>query len=88
MNAMKNLRRKTKKPITEIERECVPYSDAQAAEDVEFLKSSKVNAENILTIKEKIKQTSAYRAKMLTNLTIDLLEQFPYFFTDPALRIQ
>lgn len=61
------------------------YSDIQAAADVKFLKSVKVNDENIQTIKEKIKLTSVYRKNMLNDLCMDLLENFPYFFTNPEL---
>lgn len=64
---------------------CVQYSDTQAAADVEFLKSTKVNNGNIVAIKVKLKLTFVYRRKLLTDLNIDLLEYFPYFFTNPEL---
>lgn len=61
------------------------YSDVSAKKDVELLKSTKVEPSNMSTIKEKLKLTSSYRTKMITESSIDLLEWFPYFFTCPAL---
>lgn len=61
------------------------YTEIHAKEDVDFLKSTKVDADNMEIIKEKIKLTASYRQKMLNDLSIDLLEWFPYFFTCPDL---
>lgn len=61
------------------------YSDICAKKDVDFLKSLRVDENNMGTIKEKLKLTSSYRKKMLSDLSIDLLECFPYFFTCPNL---
>lgn len=61
------------------------YSDICAKKDVDLLKSLKVDKINMGTFKEKLKLTSSYRKKMLSDLSIDLLECFPYFFTCPKL---
>lgn len=63
----------------------VKYSDVCAKKDVDFLKSLKVDEKSIGTFKEKLRLTSLYRKKMLSDRTIDLLEWFPYFFTCPDL---
>lgn len=90
MHALKN-RRRRKKVISVIDENdndtdtCDQYSDTQAAADVEHLKSTKVNDGNIVAIKEKLKLTLVYRRKLLKDLSIDLLEYFPYFFTNPEL---
>lgn len=62
-----------------------PYSDVEAAKDVDLLKSMKVDEKSMETIMEKIKLTTSYRKKMMKDLSIDLLETFPYFFTHPKL---
>lgn len=61
------------------------YSEMCAKKDVDFLKSTKVDEENMEIIKEKLKLTSSYRKKMVNDPSIDLLEFFPYFFTSPNL---
>lgn len=61
------------------------YSDFDAERDVNLLKSTKVDENNMAMIKEKIKFTHSYRQNMFKDLTIDLLESFPYFFTHPKL---
>lgn len=62
-----------------------PYSDSDAAKDVDWLKSTVVNEKNMAEIKEKIKLTSTHRKKLLIDMSTDLLELFPYFFTNPKL---
>lgn len=65
--------------------ECEPVSDC-SQENVEFLKFTVVNAENMDIIKTKLAATSEYRRKMIReDNTIDLLENFPYFFTSHEL---
>lgn len=55
-------------------------------EDVEFLKITMANEENMDAIKSKLAATSVYRRKLIhDNHSIDLLENFPYFFTNPKL---
>lgn len=61
------------------------YSEICAKKDVDFLKSTKVDDENMGIIKEKLKLTSSYRKKMVNDPSIDFLEYFPYFFTFPNL---
>lgn len=52
---------------------------------IEFLKSAMVNEENMETIKEKLKFTLSYRLEMMKTPELDVLETFPYFFTNPEL---
>lgn len=55
-------------------------------EDVEFLKTTMVNDKTMDIIKSKLAATSEYRRKLIReNHSIDLLENFPYFFTSPQL---
>lgn len=55
-------------------------------EIVECLKFTIVNKENMAVIKSKLTATSAFRRKMIRdNHSLDLLEQFPYFFTSQEL---
>lgn len=86
---MKNRRRRDNcnQETTRVEdaHTCDQYSEIQAAIDVNFLKSTKVNNENIQIVEGKLRLTAAYRKKMLNDLSIDLLETFPYFFTNPEL---
>lgn len=92
---MKNLRQKdcVKKTLKEAVGEkdrndtriCKPYTDIDAEKDVGLLKFTKVTEINMEDIKEKIKLTSKHRRKMLEDMSVDLLEQFPYFFTNPEL---
>lgn len=53
--------------------------------DIEILKTTIVNDDNMKLIKSKLEATSQYRLKMLQDKSIDLLETFPYFFVDPNL---
>lgn len=61
------------------------YTSLNAAKDFSWLKSAAVNDENMAEIMQKIKSTCTYRKKMLDDLSIELLESFPYFFTHPKL---
>lgn len=55
-------------------------------EDIELLKFTIVNKENMDVIKSKLAATSDYRRKMIRdNHSMDLLEKFPYFFTSHEL---
>lgn len=54
-------------------------------EEFHLLKSTIVNQENLELIKEKLKITSTYRSRLFTDRNINLLEQFPFFFTNPEL---
>lgn len=55
-------------------------------DDLEELKHTVVNAENMNAIKVKLVATSKYRLQMIRgNYSMDLLENFPYFFTSHEL---
>lgn len=54
-------------------------------QDVQILKATVVNDASSLEIHSKLKSTLSYRTKMLENRSLDLLELFPYFFTNPSL---
>lgn len=89
---MKNLRKKFKKneALPHVNNTVdtssqSPYTEIRAKEDVDFLKSTKADSDHMEIIKEKLKLTSSYRKKMLADVSIDLLEWFPYFFTCPEL---
>lgn len=87
---MKNLRnkKKTNKELVEFTPNTIAqteYSDICAKKDVEFLKSTKVDANSMEIIKEKLKLTSSYRKRLINDISVDLLEYFPYFFTCPDL---
>lgn len=53
--------------------------------DIEILKSLRVCDENMAEIEMKLVNTMEYTIKMLETLEVDLLETFPYFFTNPEL---
>lgn len=54
-------------------------------DNVQILKNTVVNDSNMDLIKSKLQSTSQYRLKMLEDKSIDLLENFPYFFANPML---
>lgn len=61
-------------------------SPASCEEDVEFLKFTVANGQNMDVIKSKLAATSEYRRKMMRDdHSTDLLEKFPYFFTSHEL---
>lgn len=53
--------------------------------DVEFLKATIVSDETMSVIESKLRSTATYRQKMMETPELDLLETFPYFFTEPKL---
>lgn len=63
-------------------------TDDDCAADLEILKTLIVNEENMPQIEEKLFLTMEYRLKLLEIMEVDLLETFPYFFTDPKLVCQ
>lgn len=65
----------------EEEVECDP------AESLLWLKKAVVNTDNMTAILKHLKQTSEYRKEMMKDKTLDLLEQFPFMFTNPILVI-
>lgn len=60
-------------------------SEIDFEQEVFILKSTMVNDQNIPMIKEKLIATMAYRLDMLKAPEVDLLENFPYFFSNPEL---
>lgn len=55
-------------------------------EDLEFLKIAVVNSDNMNIIKAKLAATSKYRRDLISaKHSIDLLENFPYFFYNAEL---
>lgn len=85
---MKNLRQNYRKSLNadSSESEGCEVTSTSYQEDVESLKFTVVNAENMDIIKSKLTATSEYRRKMIhENHSIDLLENFPYFFTSHEL---
>lgn len=55
-------------------------------EDFEFLKTVVIDESNIDVVKTKLAKTSEYRRQMIReNESLDLLENFPYFFHTPKL---
>lgn len=64
-----------------------PRTDEQNKCDVDMLKTITVCDKNMEEIKKKLIATMTYRLRMLDVNEIDLLETFPFFFTDPSLVI-
>lgn len=52
---------------------------------LQFLRTCVVTAEQMPIIQQKLISTSTYRRTLFENKNINLLEQFPYFFTNPEL---
>lgn len=70
--------------MNDIEENVESVADRQR-DDVESLKATIVNEENMAEIKQKLKFTLSYRLDMMKAPELDVKESFPYFFTDPAL---
>lgn len=63
-------------------------SNEECVADINALKTIVVCNQNMDEIKEKLVATLEYRLNMIDqNVELDLLETFPYFFTDPSLVI-
>lgn len=60
------------------------YSDENAKDDIEFLRTVAVNETSMPIIEEKLMMTLKYRAVICAD-NPNLLERFPYFFTHAAL---
>lgn len=58
---------------------------ATIADKLSYLKYTIIDKNNMEIIKEHIRATAIYRYNMLMDKNIDLLENFPFFFTHPAL---
>lgn len=89
-NRLKYLRTQHRKSLNATasvsENEVDEETPTSCEENVEFLKCSVVNSENMDIIKSKLTATSEYRRKMIRdNHSMDLLEKFPYFFTNYEL---
>lgn len=54
-------------------------------EDLEYLKSALVNTQNMETFRTKLKATLDCRMEMVRDLHVDLLENFPFFFSNPEM---
>lgn len=65
-----------------------PPTEEEMKRDIEILKTLTVSEANLNEIKEKLIATMTYRNEMMDVNELDLLENFPYFFTDPSLVIQ
>lgn len=61
------------------------YGADEQKDDVEILKATMVTDKNMNTIKIKLRSTLSYRLKMMETPELDILESFPYFFTDSPL---
>lgn len=53
--------------------------------DCDFLQSVVINAENMAEIKQKLKATEEYRDDLIDNKNMELVERFPYFYSNPEL---
>lgn len=66
--------------------ECnVSHSLFDAQHEIFQMKSMIVNEQNIPLIKEGLVKTMQHRLDMMQDRKIDLLENFPYFFSNPEL---
>lgn len=63
----------------------VSHSQFDAQHEISQMKSMIVNEQNIPLIKEGLVKTMQHRLDMLRDGRIDLLENFPYFFSNPEL---
>lgn len=61
------------------------YSIDEAIQDIEYLKTTKFDSNTAEIIHEKLKLTVSARQKMLKDESANILEHFPYFFTNPEL---
>lgn len=76
----KNSRRSKKRNHDEIDNDSI-------MDDLDSLKSTVVNKQNVDFIREKLKSTLNYRVEMMRDLSTDLLENFPFFFSNPEMVI-
>lgn len=74
---------------SELEQSSADYSEYDAQNDFEILKSTVVNDESPIEslnfIKDKLILTQNYRTQILANMRTDLRESFPYFFVRSEL---
>lgn len=61
------------------------YTEENAKEDCNFLRTAVVNSSNREKIEEKLKATAEYRKKICADPENSLLKQFPFFFTHSDL---
>lgn len=57
-------------------------TDAESQELVDKMKSLVIDKNNVDALKDDLRATRSYRSKMLLNKRSDLLESYPYFFTN------
>lgn len=86
---MKNLRAALKSANTAdqivVQDEQIEIDPNTAKNEVDLLKEIIVNPQNMDVIKEKLRLTVKYRSEMVKNKSTDLLQCFPYFFTNAEL---
>lgn len=61
------------------------YTDFDAKNDFEFLKTTALNDNNLALFKEKMCKTTEYRTNILYDKMTDLLEVFSFLFICPEL---
>lgn len=64
---------------------CLEYSEENAKADIELLRQTLVHKSTWEIFEQKLKSTIEYRNKICDDENINLLERFPYFFTNPEL---
>lgn len=73
--------------LTQIQRPATPPTEEELKRYIEILKTLTVSEANMNEIEEKLIATMTFRHEMMGVNEVDLLETFPYFFTDPSLVI-
>lgn len=62
--------------------------ESKITDDLSFLKTTVVTIESLPLIKEKLINTQKYRVDLLKDHELDLLENVPFFFSNPDLVSQ
>lgn len=61
------------------------YTDEQAKDDCNFLRTAVVDPSMKPIIEDKLKATAEYRKQICSDPANNLLERFPFFYTHPEL---
>lgn len=61
------------------------YRDKQAEEDIAFLRRTKYDESKKNIFAKKLKDTLRYRKNLCKDLNVNVVERFPYFFTNTDL---
>lgn len=61
------------------------YTEDQAKNDIEILRTMQVNQSNMPEITQRLKSTIGLRNGICDDVNVNLLERFPYFFTHSHL---